>query len=59
MTDDTARLPVIIHRRETPRWVLPAIAVAYAAAGAVLTLSCLVLAHAADQITSTPMCRRL
>ena len=57
--DPTIRIPVVMQRREVPRWILPALAVAYAAAGAVLTTGCLVLAHAADQIANTPFCRRL
>lgn len=56
--DDTVRIPIIVGPAHLPRWVLPALAVAYAIAGGVLAFGALVLAHAADQITSTPMCRR-
>lgn len=60
MSDDpTVRIPVIAQRREMPRWILPALALTYAAAGAVLSFACLVLVRAADDITSTPFCRRL
>lgn len=57
--DDTVRIPLIVRPAPLPRWVLPAICVAYAFAGGVLTFACLVLAQAAYQITSTPICRRL
>lgn len=57
--DDTVRIPLIVGPERLPRWVLPAICVAYAFAGGVLTFGCLVLVHAANQITTTPLCRRL
>lgn len=57
--DDTMRIPLIVTEVRLPRWVLPAIALAYALAGGVLSFGCLVLIHAADQINSSPMCRRL
>jgi hypothetical protein len=61
--DDTAPYPV-----PTVRWVDPyrherimllALAVAYLAAGAVLGFACFELASIADQINSTPYCRRI
>lgn len=58
--DDTVTMPIFVARPDVlPRWVMPALAFAYAVAGGVLSFACLVLAHAADQIVNTPFCRRL
>ena len=60
MSDDTTPLPIIHFIPTRPgRWLVIALALSYLMAGAVLAFSCLTLANVADQINSTPMCRRL
>ena len=60
MSDDTIPLPVIhFVPSRSERWLVVALAVTFLGAGAVLAFSCLTLANVADQINSTPMCRRL
>jgi hypothetical protein len=41
------------------RWYVIALCLAYLAAGAILAFGCLVLLHAADQITNADLCRRI
>lgn len=63
MTDDTTPMPnppVHYHRPDRyERWLLAWLAVAYLFAGMVLGFACVTLANVADQINSTPFCRRI
>lgn len=62
MTDDTIELPDPIHYHRPDRyerWLLAWLAVACLFAGMVLGFACVTLANVADQINSTPFCRRI
>jgi hypothetical protein len=60
--EDTAIQPLLVGhpvRCRNERYMVVALTVAYLAAGAVLAFACLQLTAVADQINSTPYCRRI
>lgn len=62
--DDTHQMPQPPPPRERhpdryERWLLVWLAIAYLFAGMVLGYACVTLANVADQINSTPFCRRI
>lgn len=60
--DDTIRIPVLVgptHPYRFERVLFVWLCVAYVVAGGILSFACLELASAAEQISATPICRRL
>lgn len=58
-TDDTTKLPRSKRPDRYESWLLVWLAVAYLFAGMILGFACVTLAHVAEQISTTPFCRRI